>query len=158
MCARGLQLSVRRFIVLEGRKVSLLCLDFYFSEAIALRRRSPAARSPFYCYFFSHVVCHCFTRNIKGSYTVMRMPSTTNSSQSEIAIVGQPQPLICCINLVDIFSYYKTYWRVLVFISTYSFILWNEIFRSKIGPINISRIQWQNQGRHQSWKMTLGHI
>ena len=35
---------------------------------------------------------------------------------------------------------YKTYWRALLFISTFRLIWWNEICSSKIRPINISRI------------------
>ena len=71
-----------------------------------------------------------------GSYTALRMPSTANSRISEMAVVGQT---LCCI-LLDICFYFKTYWSVLLFISTYSFVGWNEICNSKIGPINISRI------------------
>ena len=55
--------------------------------------------------FFSQVVFHCFTRDIKEPYTAMRMPSTTYSRISEMAIVRQPdawpQPLICCINFSE---------------------------------------------------------
>ena len=43
-------------------------------------------------------MCYCFTRDIEGPCTVMHMPSTNNSRISEMAIIGQRQPLICCIN------------------------------------------------------------
>ena len=41
---------------------------------------------------FSHVVCYCFACDTEEQYTAMRMPSTTNSRISEMAIVGQLQP------------------------------------------------------------------
>ena len=55
-----------------------------------------------------------------------------------MSVVGQP----FCFEfiLVDICLHFKTYWSVLLFHSTYSFIWWNEICSSKIGPINISQI------------------
>ena len=111
--------------------------------------------------FFSHVVSYCFTRDIKGSCTTIRMPSTTSSRISEMAIVGQPQPLICCINFSGhllMSRDYKKCWTVLLCISTYSFIWWNDICSSKIGPTHISRTQRHLVFVFQSWKMTLDHI
>ena len=69
--------------------------------------------------FFCHVVCHCFTRDTEGPYIAMLMLSTTNSRTSEMAIVGQPQPLICCINfsghlliLQEIFESFPVYQHI----------------------------------------------
>ena len=46
--------------------------------------------------FFSHVVCHvilyCFTHDIEGPYTAMRMSSTANSWISEMVMVGPCGP------------------------------------------------------------------
>ena len=64
-----------------------------------------------------HVVCDCFT---------------CACSVSPILGFQKRQSI-----LVDSCSYYKTYWRLLWFISTYCFIWWNDICSSNIELINI---------------------
>ena len=70
-----------------------------------------------------------------------------------MAFVGQP----FCRILVDICLYFKTYWSILLFISTYSFIWRNEICSSKkIGMISISRILFAiKPDERKTW---IGHL
>ena len=46
-----------------------------------------------------HVIFCCLTRDQEDSYTAMRMPSNTDSSILEMAIVGQP--LIATLKAID---------------------------------------------------------
>ena len=56
-------------------------------------------------------MCHCFTRDIEGPYTAIHMPSTINFRISEMAIVGQTHPLICCINFSGHLSILQDIWE-----------------------------------------------
>ena len=80
----------------------IICINF--SEHLFILQDRLESFAVSIC-FFSHVVSHCFTRDIEGPYSAMRMPSTTYSRISEMAIVRQPHawpyPLICCINFSE---------------------------------------------------------
>ena len=83
-------------------------------------------------FFLGLQISICFFSHVERPYTAMRMPSTTNPTISETAIVGQLHA--SAFDLLHWFWWtllmlrdYKTYWRVFLFISTYSFIWWNQI-------------------------------